>query len=336
MKWTSIVVLWGCASSVMAHEVGQRLGGYKASDGESRSAGGMSGTIDHGAFGSSPLTSASYNVDAGVERIRYDSIVGNKYMEENFPTGSKIQKNASLNTSHTVQKLTDVRVGGTWSSDNVTSSKSASAGMGHWWFSDTIQTNLDVSRTVTDRPYDFILDYDAERIDLSPQVNSGGATVAIKHLATPTTIWGTSYTRVESSDRPRLDAYSAQIKQFIPAWAASVHGTVTRIINTGTVSTNTTSGSLAGSQAELAFLKSLWQGASSRIAYRFVREDEHTRAYGDHLVYGADSYTAGISQDIRKGVITDRAMTASAVATRYMSNGGLGATAGEAGLAVKF
>lgn len=319
-----------------AHEINPYFGGYKATNGESRSEGSVAGTLESGPYGSTGISSASYTVSGSKERIVVDEVGQDKYLEEYFPDGVREQNTVGLSTTHTFKKLTDLRLGGLWSSDSETTSKTWSAGLGHWWFHDSIQTNLDVSRTQTNRPSSAILDYDAETVLLAPSVSNGGATLSVKHLATPTTVWSAGYTRVEASDRPRLDAYRVALRQFIPPATASVHTSLTRIINTGPVTTETTSGSLAGLQAEIAFLKSLWQGAAARLGYRYAREDEETRAYGDHLVYGADSYTLGFTQDVKKGVVTDHAFTVRATATRYITNRGVSASLGEAGMAVRF
>jgi hypothetical protein len=329
-------VLLGWANMAASHEVSQRLGGYKSSDGESRSAGGVSASLEPKGFGRLPITSAAYTFDAGIERIRSNDLSTNEYMQLHFPEGSRLQRSAGLQTVHTVSKITDIRAGGSWGSDDVSTSRSANAGVGHWWLNDTVQTNIDISRTINERPESSILDYDAQLIRLAPSVDSAGGVLTAKYLATPTTVWAAAYTRIVSSDRPQIDAYTLQLKQFFPAITGAVHGSISRIINTGEVTTSTNAGSLAGVQAEVAFLKSLWRDASMRLGYRFVREDEETRATGDHLVYGADSYSLGLLQDFKKGVVTDRPTSAHIVATRYLSNAGYGAVMGEAGLAVKF
>lgn len=319
-----------------ANEVMQRLGGYSTdASTETRSSAALGGSITQRPLFDGTVSSGSYDVEAGVEQVTIKDIAHDKYMTENFPNGYRENRSVSLNTTQTIRKLTDLRLGGNWLSDTVTTTRTASGGVGHWWFHDTIQTNIDVSKTQTNGPIVTILDYDHQAINLGPQVASGGGTVSVKHLATPTTVWGAGWTRVESTNRPKLDAYSINGKQYIPAWTAAVHGTAARIINTGETGLDSTSGSMTGVQAELAFLKTLWEGGASRVAYRYAREDEQTRAYGDHLLYGADSYSVGMTQSIKKGVVTDRPLMVHAVATRYISNAG-GAFLGEAGLTTKF
>lgn len=339
-SWLSTCVVAGASlmshPSVFASEVMQRVGGYSGDAGnETRSAAALGGSITQRPLFDGAISSGSYDLQAGVEQIAVKDFAKDKYMSEYFPNGVRENRSASLNTSQTIRKLTDVRLGGNWLSDNVTTTRTASAGVGRWWFHDTIQTNVDVSKTETNGPTISILDLDSETINLGPKVASGGGTFSLKHLATPTTIWGASWTRIDASNRPPLNAYGLNGKQFIPAWSAAIHGSVTRIINTGEVDTTTSSGSLTGIQSEWAFLKTLWDGGASRVAYRFVREDEQTRAYGDHMLYGADSYSMGFTQDIKKGVISDRPLQAHVVATRYISNAG-GAVLGEAGLTTKF
>ncbi len=339
-SWLAASVAFGAAlvspSLCFASEVMQRVGGYSGdSGGETRSAAALGGSITQKPMFDGALSSGSYDLQAGVEQISVKDISHDKYMGEYFQNGVRENRSASLNTTQTIRKLTDLRLGANWLSDTVTTTRSASGGMGHWWFHDTIQTNIDVSKTETNGPTVTILDLDSEAINLGPKVSSGGGTFSVKHLATPTTIWGASWTRIDATDRPVLNAYGLNGKQFIPAWSAAIHGSISRIINTGTIENTTSSGSLTGTQSEWAFLKTLWDGAAARVAYRFVREDEQTRAYGDHLLYGADSYSLGMTQDIKKGVISDRPLQAHVVATRYISNAG-GAFLGEAGLTTKF
>ncbi|MCX6119821.1 MAG: hypothetical protein NT027_19980 [Proteobacteria bacterium] len=320
----------------MGHEMGQRLGSYQGSDGESRVAGGLTGAIEAGAYGDSGVTSASYTIDASLESIRYKDISKNDYMLEFFPSGLKEQQSVSIGTSHTISKINDLRAGGTYSTDSISDSKSWNLGLGRWWFQDSFQTNIDVSQTITSRPSDSILDTDFQLIELGPKVSSRGASLSFKHLATTTTVWGGSYTRVISSDRPRLDAYAVNVRQFIPSVKGAIHAMAARLINTGAVSTDTTLGSLAGVQAEIAILKEIVAGTNTRVGYRYVREDEQSRAYGDHLIYGADNYSWGVTQDIKKNEFLPRPTVAHFSATRSIANSGIGSTTGEAGLSTKF
>lgn len=321
---------------VFANEVMQRIGAYSTDQStETRSAATLGGEMTQRPLFDGAISSGTYNLEAGIEQVAIRDISHDKYMEAYFPNGTRENRSVSLNTNQTIRKLTDVRLGGNWLSDSVTTTRTMSGGVGQWWFHDTIQTNLDLSKTQTNGPIVTILDYDQKAINLPPLVNSGGGTFSIKHLATPTTVWGAGYTRIESSTRPQLSAYTLNAKQFIPKWSAAVHGSVARIINTGSVGEETTTGSMTGVQSEIALLKTLWDGGATRVAYRFVREDEETRAYGDHLLYGADSYSLGLTQDVKKGLLTDRPLKVHAVATRYLSNSG-GAFLAEAGLTTKF
>lgn len=324
------------SQSSLAHEVAQTFGGYSSSDGEQRNLGEVAGTFDVASFGTSPVTSASYGLTGSIEHISYRDIAKNDYMLEHFPTARREQQTIGLSTSHTIKKINDVRLGSSWSTDQVTFTRSVNGGVGRWWFEDTIQTNVDLSQTITNKPSQSILDNDFQTVTTGSKVNSRGATFSLKHLATPTTVWSAGYTRIISTERPRLDAYSGQIKQFIPQVTGAIHLSGTRLINTGDIGTDTTVGSLAGVQAELALLKEIISGTQARMSYRYCREDEETRAFGDHLVYGADSYSLGVSQDIKKGTLSSYPMTVHVVGTRYLSNADFGAVSAEAGLATKF
>jgi hypothetical protein len=324
------------AQSSLAHEIAQKVGGYQSSDGEHRSLGEVNGSLDLNAMGESPVTAASYVLNGSVEQISYRDISKNNYMLENFPLARREQQTIGLTTSHTIKKLTDVRAGASWSTDQVTFTRSVSGGMGHWWHDDTVQTNVDFSQTSTNRPSDSILDNDFQTVTVASKMASRGATFSVKHLATPTTVWNAGFTRILSSERPRLDAYSVQVKQFIPSITGAVHVSGARLINTGEIGTDTTLGSMTGTQAEVAILKEIVTGTNARASYRYCREDEETRAFGDHLVFGSDSYSLGLTQDIKKGELTSRPMTLSVVGTRYLSNADFGAFSAEAGLATKF
>jgi hypothetical protein len=110
------------------------------------------------------------------------------------------------------------------------------------------------------------------------------------------------------------------------------------VINLGKLNTNMSAGELTGSQFTVSYLQSLWPKAHGRVAYRYAREDEFTRAYEDHLVFGADSYVAALSHELDGVVIGDseRTVLLDVAATRYLHNKEGSATTLELGGSVKF
>ena len=321
----------------VAHEVTQRVGGFLSSSGESRSMARVLGRVEAPKILSGELQ-AGLSINASVERLRYEDDAKPDYMKKNFDSNQRIDQSFSFDNDWTLAKRTEVTVGASFSGDGVTSSQSRRSSLGQWMLNDQLRLGLAVSSSETRRPRNEIVDYDSSTIALKPRVISNSAGVLFKAILNPTTMVNGDYNQVLSTDRPRLHSWSAGVKQYIPPCDCAVHADVGRVINLGDLNTNMSSGELTGSQWSLSYLQTLAPQTHSRISYRFAREDEFTRAYQEHLVFGSDSYTAAVSHEFQKTRIAgaERPLLMDLAATRYIDNRGSAATTMEMGAGVKF
>jgi hypothetical protein len=331
------VFVYLTASPAICHEVGQHLGAYQGSDGESRSMARFDGRADAPTMASGALN-ASFNLGATIEKIRYDDWSNNKYMTSNFPEGQRVDRNFTADSIWTLNKRFEFQAGGSSSGDGVTSTSSRWGGVGQWFLGDQLRVGVKAQLSETDRPADSKLDYDSKTIYLSDRVTSQTGSVALKAILNPLTIVTSDYALTQSSERPPLRSYGAGIKQFVPMCECSFHADAARVINLGKLDTTMSTGELTGTQVTLAYLQTLTTRTHGRLSYRYAREDEYTRAYGDHLVFGADSYTFAIAHEEPKIRINgaERPLTMDLAATRYIHNQGGAATTFEAGAGVKF
>ncbi len=328
----SAIVISAC--QVSAHELDQRIGGYQSEEGESRSMARLTGRGNLPAMLSGDVTS-DLVLSGSIETLRSDAAAfdDNAYMKENFPGHVRYERNVGVDSEWTFAKRTDFAVGGGMSGDGVTKSKTKRGSVGQWFLGDQLRLGFAGSATETTRPAAQILDTDYTRLDIRPDVRSTSTGVSAKAILNPTTIVNADYTQVRSTDRPALHAWNAGVREHIVSCDCAVHGDVGRVINIGAINTNMTDGELTGTQWGLAYLQTLWAEGHFRLGYRFAREDEYTRAYGDHLVFGSDSYTAAISHEI-SGETTKTLIDVAA--TRYIRNKNGTGTALEMGAAVKF
>ena len=322
------------ASPVAAHEIIVRGGGYRSDEGESRSMGSLTGRAALPTLMSGDLTS-DIVLKSSVETVRDEgqAFDNNAYMKENFRSHVRYDRNVSLDSEWTYAKRTDFSVGGGVAGDSVTTTKNKRASVGQWFLGDQLRIGISAGVTETVRPASGILDTDYTQLDIRPNVRSSSAGLSTKAILNPTTIVTADYVQVRSTDRPVLHAWSASVREHIVACDCSVHADAARVINIGALDTNMTDGELTGSQFGLAYLQTIWAGGHVRVGYRFAREDEYTRAYGDHLVFGSDSYAAVISQEFERGstkTLIDLGVT------RYIRNKNGTASALEFGAGVKF
>ena len=145
-----------------------------------------------------------------------------------------------------------------------------------------------------------------------------------------------SFSRIVSEERPFLDIYTFEFRQYLTQLNAAIHGAYSRMINTGDIDPVTDYGSMTGHQFEVSFLKKVFESGQWKASYRFVREDEHKRATGDHLVYGADQYSSSYVHNLKAGVLTAYPTSLQLGASRYLSNAGFSSVGGEAGMKVRF
>ena len=323
----------------MAHEVDQRLGGFSSADGESRSMVRFGGKADAPAFADGEI-SPSISISGQVERVRIDesNLPDNKYMKENFPEGERLDRNFGADGSLVVSKRTELTIGGSVAGDGVTKTAMKRLSMGHWLLGDQLRVGFSASTSDTRRPQDSFLDYDSATIVLRPQVLTNVGSLSLKAILNPTTTLSSDYTIAQSTERPLLHAWSVGIKQFISRWDGAVHIDAARVINLGDLDTNMSTGELTGTQFGFSYLQALWKDAQGKLSYRYAREDEFTRAYGDHLVFGSDSYVAAVSQEFQKVRIAgeERPLLVDLAATRYLHNKASSATTIEMGASTKF
>jgi hypothetical protein len=317
----------------MAHEIDQRLGRYSSSDGESRVMAKFSGRAEAPAFAGGD-GQASLSLSAQSETIKADD----KYMQTHFEQGIRRETSFGVDLLTTLAKRSEVSLGASVAGDTVTRSKSARASFGQWFLGDQLRVGIAGSNSVTERPIDSFLDYDSVTVNLPPRVVASSGSINLKAILNPRTIASGDYTLVSSSERPLLRSWSVGLKQFIDSCECALHGEAGRVINLGKLDTRMSVGELTGTQFTVAYLQSLWKNAHSRLSYRYAREDEFTRAYGDHLIFGADSYVAGLSQELDNVMVAGdaRPVLLDVAATRYIHNQAGAATTVEIGGSVKF
>ncbi len=317
-----------------AHELGARLGAYQAQEGESRRMLRATGRADFPAFVAGDVT-AYLSLNAAGERVHVDgeAFEENEYMRSNFSGRERIDRSVGVDHGWVMSKRTDVTIGYSVATDTVTTSKTMRAAAGQWFMGDQLRLGLSYAATGTRRPQARILDTDYTGINIRPQVTSRASGLNVKGILNPTTIVTGDYTHVQSSDRPVLHAWNLSVRKYEPVCDCAVHLEGGRVINIGALNTNMSDGELTGSQWGAAFLPTLWRGGHARLAYRYAREDEFTRAYGDHLVFGSDQYALGISQEFQGD---GRTTLIDFGATRYIRNRYGTASALEAGASIKF
>lgn len=329
-----VFVLPSVTPSVYAHSVKPRFGGYKDNQGLQRQRIGFDGAIELSA-GGDWLTNHSYNATMNRDIFRIDDLSENKYQNEVYGSATRTQDTVSLTATQTWKKITDTRVLVNQSTDGKQSSTTAGVGASHWFAGESWQVSLDLSRTKTERPEFAILDYDSEIVSPPTDAASNGTTVGIRNLTTPTTITLASVTEIRATDRPVTRIGTVGVRQYVVPLSGAAHVTATRAYNRGRVTTDTTYGEVDAWQADLAWLQSLWKGATARLAYRWYREDETTRAYGDELVYGSDMVTMGFAQEWN-AERSRTPITAEVSSTRYASNTDVNAGALEFALGARF
>lgn len=198
--------------------------------------------------------------------------------------------------SQTLDRLTELRQAATWIEDGEARTSMLGVGVSQWVRRETIRLALDLTRTRTNQPFAEILDRDNEVIAIPALVNSVGATVSMRYLATPRWTMDYSVAHQQATNRPPQWGGALASRYFVPSLATGVHAGLARIINRGVISLDSTYGEVSAWQWDLAVLPDLWSGGRGRIAYRAYVEDERTRAYGDELVLGSDTFSAHVAQ----------------------------------------
>jgi len=307
-----------CLSSLLfitgtlgASTLSQEVGAYRDNQGTSRDRAkfDLNYQLVHSRAG---LTASSYNFVASRD-IYEKSGTDDEYMQDVYGSNQRINDAVSLAAAQTWQKLTETRVMAAETNDQVVKSRTVGLGASHWFWNETLQTSLDISRTQMQRPVFEILDEDSDIISPPPRLQSTGVTVGAKNLATTTTLMSYAVTHVETNDRPPANTYSAGVRQFIVPTRSAVHGSLARAVNRGRITTKTAYGEVDAWLAEVAYLQTLWRGARSRLGYRYYREDETSRASKNEYVRGSDTYSLSLAQELGDKVIE-------VAASRYFTN----------------
>lgn len=328
------------ADAALGHAITQRVGGYQDTSGMTRERVGIEGTVEGKAGGIADMTAQSVNIVA-TRDVYQDNDFGNDddvYQQKIYASSRRTNDTASLTASQTWDRTVDTRVMGLYGTDGKVRTRSWAAGMSQWFAHETLRVGYDLSRTVVDQPLYEVLDYDSQDIGNPTVVSSNGVTMAVRHLATPTTIVDYTVSHVLPENRPPQNTGTVAVRQFVPAANGAVHVTVTRADNRGYVTTETNYGQVDAWVYEGAYLQNLWQGGRARAGYRYYKEDEITRAFGDRKQLGSDTVTVAMSQDISKKAIDNLGvpLTLDAAASRYANNASVSARTFELGVTAKF
>ncbi len=322
--------------AAFGHSVRQKLGGYADSDGTTRQRIGLDAAIEPAA--GETLTASSYTLSILRDAYQASDAATNEYDREVYGSGYRLNRTATVATNQTWNRVTETRVLGSYATDDRVRSRTWSAGASQWFRHETLRVGIDLSRTVVEQPLYQILDFDSREIGNPTVLSSVGASLGVRHLATPTLILDYAVTRLEAENRPPAHVASIGARRFVPALDGAAHAILTRGDNRGRVDETSTYGEVDAWQAEAAWVQNLWKGGLARLGYRYYQEDETTRAYRDRKVFGSDTVTLGLSQELRpsKDGTLPVPVTLDAAAGRYLTNAGISARSFEAGLTARF
>lgn len=320
-----------------AHALRQKVAGYRDNQGLSRERLSLNTTVDAGA-GKSGLSDSNFQLLLQRDQYRLESMEERKYEEEIYGSSFRVNNTATLGANQTWDKITETRVMGSYQTDGEVRARSFSGGASQWLNHETVRLSFDVSRTIVERPLFAILDFDSETVAEPTLATSTGASVGLRHLATPTTIVDYGTSRVESVGRPASQSGTVAVRQFLPPLRGALHAGALRALNRGYISNDTTYGQVDAVSYDAAYLQNLWRGALARVGYRYYKEDETTRAYADEKVFGSDTISAGLSQELPKGAVDglSQPLTVEISGARYLTNTGIAATTGELGVTARF
>ncbi len=309
--------------------VKQALAGYQDNAGQTRGKAMFDVGADIGANG--PWAS-TLKLSIARERVDDSQWRDNKYLQTMYGDGVRVSDSWALSGVKMFGKLTDARMAAGGSSDGVVRSQNFGVGASRWFVHETLQTGLDLSRVEVQRPEYEILDFDATVLTAPPAVSTSGASLSLRHLATPVTMTLFSATFNKATDRPLARFYQAGVRQYVPGLSGAFHGTVYRGVNRGSLSTQTTYGQVDSWSADVAWVQELGQATQLRAGWRVYQERETGRAYGDVTQFGSDLFSVGVAHDVKTELTAGRPVTIEAGVARYMTNNDLMATAANVGV----
>ena len=309
--------------------VKQTVAGYQDNAGQSRG----KAAFDVGADGpgmSSILSSIKLSIAR--ERVEDSQWRDNKYLQAMYGDGVRVSDSWTVSGVRNFGKLTDARIAAGASSDGVVRSQNLGIGASQWFVHETLQTALDLSRVEVQRPEYEILDFDATVLTAPPEVSTSGATLSLRHLATPVTMALYSATFSHATDRPLARFFQAGVRQYVPGLGGAFHGTLYRGVNRGGLSTQTMYGQVDSWSADLAWVQEFGQATQLRAGWRVYQERETGRAYRDVTQFGSDLFSIGFAHDVKPDLTAGKPVTIEAGVARYLTNNNLTATTANLGV----
>ena len=309
-------------NSSYAHSIRKQISSYTDNQGLQRERLKLDLTADIDHYGKI-ISSSTYNVAVSRDYYNFDEEYSNDYIRDVYNLETKIEDSVTLTAIQGWSKITESRLTFGFTKDQAIASRTGGVGLSRWLWYESLQASVDISKTMVKRPTFEILDEDSDILSPPTRQNSTGITTSLKHLATTTTIADYSFAYFDTNDRPPVRMYSLGIKQFIPPTTSAIHTKLSRAINKGQITQDTTYGEVDAWIWELSFLQNLWKGAMSKIAYRYYKEDEISRVNKNHYVRGSDTISIGFAQELPKGAVDslkNSSLTIETSATRYLTN----------------
>lgn len=343
MRVSAFIAAFGAccvfAPQLEAHTLKHRLGGYRDSSGTTRQRVGFDATVE-GKAGKGDMTASSVNLVI-LRDLYEDSSLSDdedEYTREIYGEGQRISDSATVTASQTWDRVTDTRVMAAYATDRKVTTRTWGVGASQWYRHETIRLGWDLSRTIVEQPLYQVLDYDSEQIGNPTVASSVGVTMSVRHLATPTTLVDYTLSHLEYENRPDMNSGAVAVRQFLPPLDGAIHAGVTRADNRGYVTTESNFGQVDAWIYDAAYLQNLWRGGRARVGYRYYKEEEKTRAYGNERQLGSDTATLALSQDLDKRQVDSLSvpLTLEAAASRYANNDDVTANTFEVGVTARF
>ena len=338
-KGVLIVAALASCGPAFAHTMGQRIGGYSDNQGLERQRIGYDMSFQQKTPQLKiPLSSQTVNITLLRDQYAQTQAVKDEYAKRFYQSGYRINHSAILTGGQAWDRSMETRQLASVSSDGVVSSRTFGLGASQWLWGETIRIGVDLSRTTVERPDYRVLDFDSQEIGEPPLLSSGGATFKVRHLATPTSIVDYTLQGIWAENRPPASAFGVAGRQFVPPIHGAVHGSATRVITRGTLSTDTSYGQVDAWIFDASYLQSIGAKSHARMGYRFYREDETTRVYQEEYTVGTDRLIVAFVQNIPQGSLQNVSvpLVLEGAVSRYLTNTQLAASSFELGLSGQF
>lgn len=281
LHWSSVgmgvIFFLGLAAVASATSVRQQYGQYRDNLGQTSDRWQVDGNVDiqHQAAG---LRSSNVSL----------SIARDFYRKPESSESRHAADEATLGYVASFNKLTDGRFVISSTRDQNTHSVTGGTGFSRWFYGESLQASVDISRTWLNRPAEQVVGYQFDIISPPPLVQSWGANVGVKHLATPRTVVKYSLAKMVNNERPDAEVYSFEVRHFFPALRGAGRVLASRYLNRGRIEQTTLYGQMHAWMAEMQWQQELWGLSSGKIRYRWYREDEVSPKDGANVVLGSD------------------------------------------------